>query len=194
MKSYLMKLLFLLAFISLLNVNLFAQTDDEEDYEEETTKEYVPSDIIKVISFDAGWGAEKLGLALGFRYWNLGVSFGVAGLGNTLPDHRNERLISGTPSSTEKYPTIAVTTDLYYFYDINDEFTAFGNFGYSVGTDTVLARKDNNDSSLYLYGTENNAAFTFGLGLQYFLEQWIGIGVGYHTRRGIFAQFNYFWF
>ena len=99
----------------------------------------------------------------------------------------------------EKYSSIHVTTDLYYFHDINDQFTVFGNIGYGVGTDSVLAHhKDDqstaNKNRLYAIGTETNSGITFGLGVQYFLEEWVGFGIGYHSRRGVYAQFNYFWF
>jgi hypothetical protein len=167
-------------------------SDDEVYYDEN----YKGSDIIKDIFIDFGYGADKFGIGLGFRYWNLGASFGITGLGISLPDYDKTTYLNRTESvNTERYASIAVTTDLYYFYDFNEKYTVFANIGYAVGTDTILARKaSSTDTRLYRWGSENNSEITFGLGVQYFFEKWIGLGVGYHTRRGIFAQFNYFWF
>lgn len=168
-------------------------TTEEESYYDE---DYKGSDIIKEIFIDAGWGSEKLGIGLGFRYWNLGASFGITGLGVKLPNYDNSTYINKTEAViTEKYSTIAVTTDLYYFYDINETYTVFANFGYSAGSDTILAKKANStDNKWYRWGSESNSEFTFGLGGQYFFEKWIALGLGYHSRRGIYAQFVYYWY
>ena len=167
-------------------------TDDAVYYDDN----YKGSDIIKDIFIDVGYGPDKLGIGLGFRYWVFGASFGLTGLGVTLPNYDRTTYLNQTePVFTEKYSTIAVTTDIYYFFDINEDYTVFANFGYAVGTDTILARKaSSNDNKLYRWGSENNSEITYGLGFQYFFEKWIALGVGYHSRRGAFAQFNYYWY
>ena len=206
MKKYLFIFLVLIAPL-IANNDLFAQdrSDDEEQIDaiEYTEEEYQGNDIFKSIFIDAGYGTNKFGFGLGFRYWNLGFSFGLAGLGESIPHYFTYReggnITPATAVDIEKYSSIHVTTDLYYFHDINDEFKVFGNIGYGVGTDSVLAHhKDDqgtsNKNRLYSIGTETNSGITFGLGVQYFLEEWIGFGIGYHNRRGVYAQFNYFWF
>ncbi len=198
MKIFFNLCLLVVLFCSMVNPSL-AQTGKSEDIKEEEPyydEDYRGSDIVKDIFIDLGYGAEKFGIGIGFRYWNFGASFGLTGIGVSLPDYDKTTYLNRTENViTEKYASIAVTTDLYYFYDINDKYTAFVNFGYSVGTDTILARKaSSNDDRLYRWGSENNSELTFGLGFQYFFEKWIGLGVGYHSRRGVFAQFNYFWF
>lgn len=200
--------LFLLLVIPFVSVqSLQAQSKSTEDNQidaiEYSEEEYQGNDIFKSIFIDAGYGTNKFGFGLGFRYWNLGFSFGLAGLGESIPHYFTYReggnITPATAVDIEKYSSIHVTTDLYYFHDINDEFKVFGNIGYGVGTDSVLAHhKDDqgtsNKNRLYSIGTETNSGITFGLGVQYFLEEWVGFGIGYHNRRGVYAQFNYFWF
>lgn len=167
-------------------------------------KEYQGNDIFKAFFLDAGYGANKFGFGLGFRYWNLGFSFGLAGIGESMPSYQRDwgdgKIITPETAVNQKaFSSIHVTTDLYYFHDIDDNFTAFVNLGYGVGTDSVLANhKDNLNTNIqnryYPVGTENESGITYGLGIQYFLEQWIGFGLGYHSRRGVYAQINYFWF
>lgn len=173
---------------------------DETEYEDEIpASEYVPGDIFKSIFIDAGYGSNALGFGLGFRYWKFGVSFGVSGIGESMPSYDRTRTVSTTEAiDMKKYAAIGVTTDLYYFYDINEKYTAFVNVGYGVGSDSLFAKRQDDTKEGTVYrcspATETNSGITFGLGFQYFFEKWIGIGVGYQTRRGVYAQFNYYWY
>lgn len=204
-KYFYLFLLLVIPFVSSQAVQAQSKSEDNEQIDaiEDQEKEYQGNDIFKSIFLDAGYGTNKFGFGLGVRYWNLGFSFGLAGIGESIPHYFTYReggnITPETAVDIEKYSSIHVTTDLYYFHDINDQFTVFGNIGYGVGTDSVLAHhKDDqstaNKNRLYAIGTETNSGITFGLGVQYFLEEWVGFGIGYHSRRGVYAQFNYFWF
>lgn len=154
-----------------------------------------PAGNMKSVFLDAGYDFNGASFALGFRYWNLGLSIGAAGLGATLPEHTNQFITLTDAKETFTYHSIWVTTDLYYFYDINDEFTAFANIGYGVGSDSLLATKrDENTGRKYILGSENHSSVTFGAGLQYFFQNQIGVAVGYHNKRGVYAQISYYWY
>ncbi len=165
-------------------LNLFSQ---------ETSKE--PTTNMKSPFFDIGYDFNGMSLGFGFRYWNVGLSLGVSGVGKYLPEHSRQYL--SIPDANERftYPSIWVTADAYYFYDLNDAFTVFGNIGYGVGTDSVLAtKKGETNGSKYILGAENKSSITFGAGVQYFFPMQIGVGLGYHSKRGIYAQISYYWY
>jgi len=206
MKKFYSLSILALSFFAICNSTMLAQNKAKGEILEEDAvpeKEYKGNDIFKAIFVDAGYGANKLAFGLGVRYWNLGASFGIAGLGSSMPSYFKYReggnINQETAINIKKYPSINITTDLYYFYDFTESVTAFVNLGYGVGSDSLLANhKDEQNTTykdrLYPVGTETKSGVTFGLGVQYFLEKWVGFGVGYHSRRGVYAQFNYFWY
>lgn len=153
-----------------------------------------PVGIMKNVFGDVGYGEGGVSFGLGFRYWDLGISVGMSGIGQSVPPH-NYYILATDVLETYKYPTMWVVGDLYYFYDLNDEFTFFANVGYGVGADTVLAtKKGETTGAKYYHKTENRSGVTFGAGIQYFIENQIGFGIGYHTRRGPYLQVSYYWY
>lgn len=157
--------------------------------------DYVP---MKAAFIDVGYGWNNLGLGFGGRYSNFGASIGIAGIGTDMPAYSKTEVLTAANTYTKKsYTSTIITLDAYYFYDINDKYTAFANVGYSMGTDSLFGTKMNEtDGTLYRLSptTESKNAFTFGAGFQYFLEEYLGFGIGIHSKRGIYAQINYFWF
>ena len=153
---------------------------------------------MKAVFMDIGYGWNKLGLGFGGRYSNFGASIGIAGIGEKMPAYsKTQTLTASQAINTKSYTSTMITLDGYYFYDINEKYTAFANVGYSMGTDSVFASKQGEtDGTLYRMspGTKSKNAVTFGVGFQYFLEQYLGFGVGIHSKRGIYAQINYYWF
>ena len=207
MKKFYSIFILAISFFAICNSTILAQNKAKEeilDDGEAIEKEYKGNDIFKAFFLDAGYGANKFGFGLGVRYWNLGFAFGVAGLGESIPSYQrnwgdNKVITPETAVNQKSYSSIHVMTDLYYFYDINDDFTAFVNLGFGVGSDSILANhKDYLNTPyqdrLFPLGSDSKTGINFGLGIQYFLEQWIGFGLGYHSRRGVYAQINYFWF
>ncbi len=203
MKKFYSLFIIVLSVFAFSNSVLLAQSkakDAEPTEEAAIEKEYIGNDIFKSIFFDAGYGARKLSFGLGVRYWNLGLSFGVAGLGGSMPGYYRDKMpTKETAIDIEKHPSINVTTDLYYFHDFSETFTAFVNLGYGAGSDSVLAKHSDNQGTsssnlLYAYGSESKSGVTFGFGIQYFMEKWLGFGLGYHNFRGVYAQINYFWY
>lgn len=187
----LLNILLMLCFVVALSNSAFSQDDDYYgDYEE------LPE--IKQLFLDIGYGENGLGAGLGFRYSFFGFGLNLAGFAKDIPNYITyERIRPEDIASTEKYPTIIISLDGYLFYDIDDYFSVFGNVGFFIQGDSVLARKrdsENKLSDLYMYKTETTNGVTFGAGLQYLLEEYIGFGVGYHNKKGFFAQISYFWF
>lgn len=153
-----------------------------------------PVGIMKNAFGDLGYGEGGLSFGLGFRYWDFGIGVGMSGIGQSVPYH-NYYINETDILEKYTYPTMWVVGDLYYFYDLNDEFTFFANVGYGVGADTVLAtKKGETTGAKYYHKTENRSGITFGAGIQYFIENQIGFGIGYHSRRGPYAQVSYYWY
>ena len=83
--------LFLLLVIPFASQAVQAQSKSEDNEQidaiEDQEKEYQGNDIFKSIFLDAGYGTNKFGFGLGVRYWNLGFSFGLAGIGESIPHY-----------------------------------------------------------------------------------------------------------
>lgn len=159
-----------------------------------SAKEVSSEPEIKNIFFDLGYGQYKTSFALGFRYWFAGLSIGVTGIDPGIPGYTND--LRYQPSSKkfneERYTSLCVSGDLYYYYDISD-LSLFANIGYYSQADTILAYYPENDTR-YTYKNENKSGITFGLGGQYSVSSSIMLGLGYHSKRGIYAQLGIFWF
>lgn len=153
---------------------------------------------MKSAFIDVGYGWNKLGLGFGGRYSNFGASIGIAGIGEKMPAYsKTQVLTSGQILSKESHTSTIITLDAYYFYDLNDKYTVFGNVGYSMGNDSLFGTKQGeSDGTLYRISpaTESKNGICFGAGFQYFLEEYLGFGIGIHSKRGIYAQINYYWF
>ncbi len=190
MKKYFITLA--LFFVS-VNISLSQQSLTNETANHSQSD--APQGMMKSAFVDGGFGQGGMSLGFGFRYWNLGLSLGLSGIGKNLPPHSQQWIMENEIQDRYTYPSMWVTGDIYYFYDLNDEFTIFGNVGYGVGTDSILATKrGDTHQSKYFYRIENKSSVTFGAGVQYFLQNQIGLGLGYHNKRGIYAQVSYYWF
>ncbi|MGQ9819619.1 MAG: hypothetical protein ACUVQ1_06825 [Candidatus Kapaibacteriales bacterium] len=158
---------------------------------------------IKTAFGELGYGKLKLSAAGGLRFWNIGVSLGLAGFATSKPKYIYP---TSTPPYTlpkeyereeYKFTYVLVTTDFHYFFDISDDFTISPSLGFFVQQDSVLARskRQNDNGQLYFLGkTINSTGVNFGAAIDYFYSDIITIGIGYHTKRGFFLRIGYYWF
>lgn len=158
---------------------------------------------IKTAFGELGYGKLKLSAAGGLRFWNVGVSFGLTGFANAKPKYIYPSNTSPytLPKEYEreeyKFTYILVTTDFYYFFDISDVLTISPSFGFFVQQDSVLVRsiRQNDYGQLYFFGKAlNSIGVNIGFAIDYFYSDIITVGIGYHTRRGIFLRIGYYWF
>jgi len=164
-------------------------------------------DNLKGVFGELGWSDLKLTAGLGFRFWNVGISMGLAGFASSKPKYIYPSTQYPAPKHGEyeesKFTYVLVTTDFYYFFEIFDDFIITPSLGFYVQQDSILARSLRMYTPLgqpdlgqlyYLGKTENKVGVNFGLGLDYyFLDQYF-LGIGYNFRRGIFVRFAYYWF
>lgn len=184
-------ILLILFFMLAFSQTAFSQDDYYGDYEE------LPP--MKQLFLDLGFGPNGTGAGVGFRYSFFGFGLNLSGFAKSIPNYITyERLRPEDVYSTEKYPTIILSIDGYLFYDIDDYFTLFGNIGLFTQGDSVLARKKSSESvaseDLYFLNTDSSTGVSFGAGIQYLIWENVGLGAGYHSKKGIFAQLSYYWF
>lgn len=162
--------------------------------------------IYKSIFLEGGYGEAGASAAIGFRYWQLGLAVGVSGFASDIPNYAfsygtgqvispNQPLPSGFWE--EKHEALIVAADLSYYYDNFAPWTAFVSVGGFSQQDTVLAVHRPQSSSKderFFYRVENSSGVCFGGGVLYDINEMSSIGLGYHTKRGVFARFDYFWF
>lgn len=189
----------LAALIPALNLNIYSQTSKNAN------QEYFVEDRMSAF-FDLGYGKYSLSGAIGFQYpvfssfdnflnkFSVGASIGLTSVINDAPGSVNYT----TPTQSyelKKFTTLVLCIDIPIYYHITENINGFASVGYYSQTDSLFLKTGDGQywqNTLKPYETENGLAF--GFGAQYFLEQFIGFGVGYHTKRGFFAQFNYFWY
>lgn len=154
----------------------------------------------KAINLDIGYGSYGLGAAAGFRYSFLSLTVGIAGFANDIPNYASiaPQGVIITPHQAlptgyveDKYEALMFTADLAYNYDYED-FTFYGSLGYFTAQDSVLAKNILNGDR-YSYKVENSSGISVGIGSYYSISEWICLGLGYNTKRGIFGQFVYTW-
>lgn len=159
---------------------------------------------LKGILLDAGASKDGLGVALGFRYWFASLSIGVTGFANKLPKYSNipptgiyfnpnQPLPNGYVE--DKYTGVIVTFDAGLHYEFFP-WNFFANVGYYTQQDSILAkeiRTDGRTPARYSYRVENSQGIAFGGGANYYLTDNLGIGLGLHTKRGVYAQIIYVW-
>lgn len=190
------KLLFIFFGIAVLSVS------NSPLLSKDTEEEYVYATDYKAIQFDLGYSNYAgLSAAAGFRYWLFSFSIGLSGFANSIPPYSpdsygvNINPMQPLPSGyeEEKYGALLVTADLGFHYDITDYIGLFASVGYYSATDTILAYNPTKDVRYYYkYYVSDGLAFSFGG--DYFFTETIKAGLGYHTRRGIFARISYIWF
>lgn len=183
--------------------------EDDEYYDDEYyDDEYYYDDElppVKAVFVDVGIGSESLiighgphGLsgAVGFRWSMVGLSLGIGGLTNDLPvQSPYTDQISGN-TKLDTMSSLLVSVDAYYFYDYTKNLSFFANIGYCSISDSVLVY-DYNTEAWYRNPTTpqviSTDGFTFGAGFQYVMSEYLFIGAGYHSKRGLYGQLSYYW-
>lgn len=178
-------------------------TQDRDTYEvggNETTN----SQYYKNIFFDLGYGARGLSFGAGFRWWVFSAGIGLTGILDKSANAQGWSNAYGIPYpangssvyETEKFPSATVSLDLSYYYDY-EEFSPFITLGYYVQSDSVFAKYT---GEVYQYqgvrfpiGSENKTGLAFGIGCQYYPWESVNVALGYHNKKGVFAQIGYFW-
>ncbi len=180
----------LLVFLCLLSTSLFAQKVDT--YEEELPALYG-------LHGELGYGSPGLGFGAGFRYEFLSLTIGVSGVANSIPNYasylegENLNISQPLPNgfTEEKYEAIIVSFDFAY----NHEFewgNIYGGVGFFTQTDTVLA-KEVSTGDYYRRGSLNSSGICFNLGADYYMSETFGLGLGFHSKKGIMARFSFYW-
>lgn len=174
-----------------LNNSLYAQKTEEK------------IERLKSVYFDLGYGFSNLSAALGFRYWNISASMGIAGFATNIPNYSrqgpdggvklspNEPLPNGFDS--EDFPGISVFGDLSYHYDLTPDWSVWGSVGFFSQRDSTLAREIDTGQRFF-YKSEGSEGITFGAGAEYIYSEKITFGLGLHSVKGIHGRIIISWF
>lgn len=160
---------------------------------------------IKAIFIDVGGGGNGMSAALGFRYSFASLSVGLAGFTNKIPNYAltpptgvyfnpTQPLPSGY--TEDKHLGLIVSFDAGFHLDYFYPYTFFATVGYFTQQDSVLAKEvriDGRSPNRYAYRVENTDGFAFGGGGNYQISDYVALGLGLHTKRGIYGQFVYTW-
>lgn len=194
--------LILMAALSLsISTNAIAQDGYEEEYENEL-EETEPTGKLMGVNADLGYfGPAGLSLGAGFRYWFAGFTLGISGLMNDIPNYStygyDEGIYANSPLPPnydgKSYPALIVTGDFSFHYEVIKKVTAFGSIGFYSQQDTVLAW-DFTDDVYYYWKYTKKSGVCFGLGADFDYSDILKVGLGYHTKRGLFARITYFWY
>jgi opacity protein-like surface antigen len=158
--------------------------------------------MMKAIHADLGFfGPAGLSGALGFRYWFASFTLGLSGLMKDIPNYSTYGYDLGIyPQSplpanydAKSYPALIVTGDFSFYYEVVKKVTGFGSIGFYSQQDTVLAW-DFTDDVYYFWKNKKSSGVCFGLGAEFDYNESMKVGLGYHTKRGLFARLTYFWF
>ncbi len=201
MKRTLLLTVLALALFVLYNANAQDEGDYYNDeYYEDEYEEY-PEPDWKYLFLDLGYGGDGPSFAFGFRYWQLGISLGVTGFANDIPDAAaRPQGMNTSDLPKENYPSNVVCGDLYGYYDLN-KINLFVNLGFYSAIDSVF-RYDAERGAYYRDRTESSEGICWGFGAQYPLEnlnldnkhfRQLVAGVGYHSRYGVYIQASYRW-
>ena len=197
LKSISILMLLLCCFCFLSNL-VSAQQASKDSTGEESF--FNPKSQLKMLFGDLGYGTRGLSAALGFRYGFLGVDLGLGGFTRSnIPNYNlypTKEIPFPKNYDSTSYPTLSVSFDLIYYYDTGD-FSFYGGVGYYSQSDTVLAKSldQGNTYGTYFYKQVNKkSGFCFTLGGQYFISETIMVGLGYHTKKGVFAEVGYWWY
>jgi hypothetical protein len=177
-----------------ITVNLIAQdTRPEKPSKIEMSTEDLPP--IKYAFGNVGYGPYYLWAAAGFRWWYFGISFGLSGFNKSLPAFRSDSILQPRYiDHTEDFIKLIMHGEASFYYDVNPYLSLFASIGFYSQNDSVLARSiDYQDPYLYRHTDKTEGGLCFGLGGHYFLENQIGIGIGYQTKNGFYIQLGYYW-
>jgi hypothetical protein len=146
---------------------------------------------------EGGYGPRELSLGAGFRWEFLSLGISLSGLAVSNPVSIYPTREIPFPKDYEKYefPGTTVSFDAGYYYDIN-EFSIFATAGYYMQSDSIFAKSFEQVSfgSYFRLEELKSSGFCFSLGGQYFIDEKFGVGAGYHTKKGVFVQFGYYWY
>lgn len=187
---------YLIIIIIIASIPLFSK-----NYDDDTSDNYEISEIPKSLYGELGYGWNRLSLAAGLRYWVFGLSMGLNGFANGMPNYaqyipnlnlsQTEPLPNGYVS--EKYVGLIVTGDLSIFLESFGDFIVSGSVGYYSQADSILA-KDIVTGDRVRWKTEVYSGLTFGIGFDYPYTENYSIGILAHTKRGIGIRFSYIWY
>lgn len=173
---------------------VITQESKDEDFTDDNS-------AFKMAFAEIGYGTRELSLGLGFRWNFIGLDLNLAGFIDNTPAYIYPSREFPYPKQYNEftYPRTTVTINASYFYDI-DDFSIFATVGYYSQTDTALVRSlDEGNTFGVFFARQGNPAIDesgvcFGLGGEYFINEKFAVGVGYHTKKGGFLQFGYYWY
>lgn len=199
-----MKKTFVLAIMLLLFAGLSAIAQEDYEYDETVPADDVP---IKSIMLDLGHTLNGSGLCFGggFKYWNVGVTFGLAGLAPDRPNYDRHSVQPEQITEKKNFKALMINIDAHYYFNLEmfEPLTVFASVGYYSQSDSTIARtiSDENRGVYDLWylvaGTEGHnseSGICFGAGVQYPVSDNIALGIALHSRKGIYAQFEYYWY
>jgi hypothetical protein len=191
----LIKYLLLSLFIFVLVETGNAQAPPKPDKIENSTEDLPP---IKYAFANVGYGQYKVWAEGGFRYWMFGLSGGVSGVGLTMPPYRTDIMLTqNNIAALETYTKLVIHGEGTIYVDLTPWVSLFGSIGYYSENDSIFARPpytvSDPDNNLYRYKDNTFGGFCFAAGGQYFFNNQIGVGIGYHTKSGFFVQLGYYW-
>lgn len=196
MKKYRNRTILIILFFVTIFGNLKAADTPKTQIEESF---WNPASQFKMVFGDLGYGPRNLSAAVGFRYAFLGVDIGLGGIIRDIPNYiwpsKEFPMPKAGNYAEEKFARLSVSFDFLYYYDVSD-FSFFAGLGYYSQTDTVLAKsyEDLTRNIYFRLREERKSGLCFTLGGQYFISDMIAVGVGYHTKKGIFLEVGYFWY
>ncbi|OGU58517.1 MAG: hypothetical protein A2X64_01340 [Ignavibacteria bacterium GWF2_33_9] len=194
--------LIIILFLSIISVTSFSGNNYQDDEYYEDEEAYVQEGVVKAVNVDLGYfGPAGLSAAAGFRYWFASFTLGFSGIVNDIPNYALNGYAQGIyqtkplPANFDEknYPALIVTGDFAYHYQILPKVSAFASLGFYSQSDTTLAWDYSNDW-YYYWKTQKSSGVAFGLGAEMDYQENLRIGLGYHTKRGIFARLSYYWY
>ena len=161
-----------------------------------------PLSPIKGVFADFSIGSEGFGIGAGARYMFVGLNLGLTGLANSSPPYahqnppgvniiRNQPLPPGYEE--ERFMSMMINGDLMFYMDYFEQFSFNASIGFYSKNDTILA-KNTATGSRYIYNNETQSGLCFGIGAEYVLQDYLNVGAGYHTQRGVVVRLTYLWF
>jgi hypothetical protein len=161
-----------------------------------------PMNPIKGVFADLSVGSNGFGIGAGARYMFFGLNLGLTGLANSSPSYafqypagvvinRNQPLPGGYEE--ERFMSTMIHADLMLYFDYFESLSFNGSVGFYSKNDTILA-KNITTGSRYIYRNETESGLCFGLGAEYVLNDYLNIGAGFHSQRGVAFRLTYLWF
>ncbi len=193
-EEYMLKKLSLFAIFFLLSFSFLVSQELSQEYEDDNTP-------FKMVFGEIGYGTRELSIGVGFRWNFLSLDLNLGGVVDNTPNYIYPQTEFPYPKQFDeyRYPRTTITINASYYYDI-DDFSIFATIGYFNQTDSLLVRslEQGNTNGVYFAKqgnpAENSGGVCFGLGGEYFINEKFVVGAGYHTKKGAFVQFGYYWY